>query len=434
MRECGTLPDVTLTDEQLLGVLQPWLLSRRWFAAKDARITDPQILTRLPMSSGEQVILSVRADGLAQVYQVPVLFADRPDADSLIGPVAGAFVHDGLAHAEVVHALLAGGQSRLTSQVVGDAPAQPLVTRWLHPPDHFGTYRLLSVEQSNSSGIFGDEVFVKFFRLLTPGPNPDIEVQAALSQVGCPNVGEVLGWVAGAWRDPLSGEHVTGDLAMVQRYYPGSVDGWHLVHRADGFGPESYALGTAVARVHADLVQAFGVRTVPASELAARMDARLALAVRTVPQMLQLEGPLRDVIAEVAELPDVQVQRVHGDLHLGQVLHTDDGWLVLDFEGEPGGPAESRRVFDHPLRDVAAMIRSYAYVAGGSGGRWQQAQDQFLAGYTAAGGADPAAHAALFTAYLVDKAAYEAVYEQRNRPDWVGIPLAGLASLAGRQR
>jgi len=424
---------VTLSDEQLLAVLQPWLISRRWFAAKDARITDPRLLQRVSLNSGEQVILAVAADGISQVYQVPVLLGRRPDAGSLIGSVDGVFVHDGLAHPEVVQGLLAG-VPEVTGPVVGDAPALPLVSRWLRPPEHLGPYRLLSVEQSNTSGIFGDDVFVKFFRLLTPGPNPDIEVQAALSQVGCPNVGEVLGWVAGSWRDPVSEEFATGDLAMVQRYYPGSVDGWHLVHQAEGFGPESYALGGAVARVHQDLVHAFGVRTVPASELAARMETRFSLAVRTVPRMQQLEGPLRKILAGVADLPDVQVQRVHGDLHLGQVLHTDDGWLVLDFEGEPGGAAESRRVFDHPLRDVAAMIRSYAYVAGESGQRWQQAQEQFIAGYTAAGGADPAAHAALFTAYLVDKAAYEAVYEQRNRPDWVGIPLAGLAELAGRQR
>ncbi|MBK6763466.1 MAG: phosphotransferase [Micrococcales bacterium] len=423
---------MTLSDEQLLDVLVPWLRSRRWFAAKDARLTDPQVLSRVPLSSGEQVILAVTANGLPQVYQVPVLFADRRHADSLIGRVGHGFVHDGLAHAEVVQALLAAGeQTPISAAVVGE---QPLVTRWLRAPDHLGTYHLLSVEQSNTSGIFGDEVFVKFFRLLTPGPNPDIEVQAALSHVGCPNIGEVLGWVAGTWRDLRTGEAVTGDLALVQRYYPGSVDGWHLVHQAEGFGPESYALGAAVARVHQDLVQAFGVRTVAASELAARMAARLALAVQTVPQMQQMAGPLHEVIDRVAGLADVRVQRVHGDLHLGQVLHTDDGWLVLDFEGEPGGPAESRRVFDHPLRDVAAMIRSYAYVAGESGRRWRQAQDQFLAGYTAAGGADPAAHSVLFTAYLVDKAAYEAVYEQRNRPDWVGIPLAGLADLAGLQR
>lgn len=423
---------MNVSDEQLLGVLQPWLRSQRWFAAKDARITDTLILSRVPLSSGEQVILAVVGNGISQVYQVPVLLADRRHPDSLIGSVGELFVHDGLAHADVVRAMLAARQ--IAAPPVGDGSAPPLVTQWLRRPDHWGPYHLLSVEQSNTSGIFGDEVIVKFFRLLTPGSNPDIEVQAALSRVGCPNIGEVLGWVAGSWRDPRTGGPVTGDFGLAQRYYPGSVDGWRLVHQTDHFGPESYALGSAIARIHQDLARAFGVRTVPAGELAARMAARLALAVRTVPPLQPLAGPLRDIIARVADLPDVQVQRVHGDLHLGQVLHTNDGWLVLDFEGEPGGLAESRRVFDHPLRDVAAMIRSYAYVAGESGQRWQQAQDQFLTGYTAAGGADPAAHAALFTAYLVDKAAYEAVYEHRNRPDWVGIPLAGLADLAGLQR
>ena len=121
------------------------------------------------------------------------------------------------------------------------------------------------------------------------------------------------------------------------------------------------------------------------------------------------------------------------------MLYTGDDFMIIDFEGEPGAAITSRVVPDHPLRDVAGMLRSFAYAAaqGGSNAdppvvaEWQSAcEREFLAGYTHSGAADPVADAAILTAYLVDKAAYEAVYESRNRPDWLPIPMAALTSLA----
>ena len=128
----------------------------------------------------------------------------------------------------------------------------------------------------------------------------------------------------------------------------------------------------------------------------------------------------------------ITVQRVHGDYHLGQALRTPKGWRVLDFEGEPGGDMASRRVLDHPMRDVAAMLRSFAYAAwqgadnSPAARAWQEASEAaFLEGY----GADAADNDVLLEAYSIDKAAYEAVYEQRNRPDWVDIPFTALRSI-----
>ena len=122
---------------------------------------------------------------------------------------------------------------------------------------------------------------------------------------------------------------------------------------------------------------------------------------------------------------------------LGQALSTPHGWKILDFEGEPGGELDARRVLDHPMRDVAGMLRSYAYAAWQGGGNSDAAiawgadcRAAFLSGYAASGDIDPADHEVLLTAYTIDKAAYEAVYEQRNRPDWIEIPLTALRVIA----
>ena len=165
---------------------------------------------------------------------------------------------------------------------------------------------------------------------------------------------------------------------------------------------------------------------------------RLSAAGEVVDGVHQLEPPLHVHLDRIAELPTLTVQRVHGDFHLGQALRTPDGWKILDFEGEPGGELDSRRVLDHPMRDVAGMLRSFDYAAWQGGGNSDEAvawgdasRAAFLAGYAQAGDLDPVDHEVLLTAYVIDKAAYEAVYEQRNRPDWIDIPLTALRAIAG---
>jgi maltokinase len=129
----------------------------------------------------------------------------------------------------------------------------------------------------------------------------------------------------------------------------------------------------------------------------------------------------------------LHTQRVHGDFHLGQTLHTPTGWKIIDFEGEPAKSMAERRSPDAVWRDVAGMLRSFDYAAASVPGphskTWAaECRAAFLRGYV--GTELRATEAKMLRAYEADKAIYEVVYEMRNRPDWVGIPLGAVAELA----
>jgi maltokinase len=169
---------------------------------------------------------------------------------------------------------------------------------------------------------------------------------------------------------------------------------------------------------------------------------RLDRAVAAVPELARCEPALRTAFEEVSTLTDpLEVQRIHGDYHLGQVMRTQTGWVLLDFEGEPAVPLEQRRARWPALRDVAGMLRSLDYAA-----RFQLASNEnadqiaaaardwarrnqaaFCTGYARAGGADPGKHGILVRALTLDKAVYEVIYEARNRPSWLSIPLGSIA-------
>src|SRR5579875_1675013 len=211
------------------------------------------------------------------------------------------------------------------------------------------------------------------------------------------------------------------------------------------FSGQARLLGEATARLHAELASAFGTRELTSgdlAELAAGLTAELERAIAAVPDLADHAAAVRSCYAEVASVrAPVPVQRVHGDYHLAQVLASKDGWIVLDFEGEPSVPLALRREHAPALRDVAGMLRSFDYAASHEmlqhpddrrlaalAPGWARAcQDAFCAGYAAAGGADPRENAVLLRALTLAKAVYEAVYEARHRPDWLPIPLAALA-------
>jgi maltokinase len=186
---------------------------------------------------------------------------------------------------------------------------------------------------------------------------------------------------------------------MLSTYAAGAVDGWNMATAAGAgadFMADASRLGGAVASVHADLARALGVST--AALPVDRMRERLAVAAASVPELDRYVRGIEQRYDAMAGM-SVTVQRVHGDLHLGQVLRTPQTWLLIDFEGEPGQPLGQRRQPDSPLRDIAGMLRSFAYAArqsspGGASAAWvQRTSAAFCDGYAAGSGFDPRAHA-----------------------------------------
>jgi maltokinase len=303
--------------------------------------------------------------------------------------------------------------------------------------------RLFTGQQSNTSVMLGDKAMLKVFRRLELGPNLDIEVHAALNAAGISDVAGLFGWIEGSWVS--DGRQLDADLAMVLEMLTGAVDGWAValdslraenasneVSTGSGFAAEAEALGQVLAETHQALRAAFPTARVLGTRTAMIMMDRLHAAAEIAPALApHIPGLLRCFDHLGTETLDTQ--RVHGDFHLGQALHTHRGWKIIDFEGEPAKTMAERRAPDAVWRDIAGMLRSFDYAAasvpGPRSNAWAaRCRTAFLRGYT--GAELSAADASMLRAYEADKAIYEVVYEIRNRPDWVGIPLHAVASLA----
>jgi maltokinase len=316
---------------------------------------------------------------------------------------------------------------------------------------------VLTGEQSNTTLAYGDAMALKVYRQVAPGVNPDIEVHLALHSVGCPHIATPLGWA----------DSPDGVLAFLQEFLVGGTEGWESaqasvrdlfveadLHPSDvgsDFAAEAERLGRVTAEVHASLRAALPTSVLDGEQVAGRvagMQADLADAVREVPALLPyaagLERAYDDLLALARGGQKVDVQRVHGDFHLGQTLRTPAGWKILDFEGEPARPADERRTLDTPLRDVAGLLRSLDYAArlvlldhpddpqrAYRAAEWvEHNSDAFCTGYATASGRDPREDDVLLRALLTQKAVYEVVYEARMRPGWVVLPLAAVERLA----
>ncbi len=405
--------------------LTQWLPTQRWFAAKGREITDVVELNRTSLGPADQVVVRVFfADGGDEAYQV--FLGENSE-------------HDALEDERVQAALLA--------QVAdGRVAIDPDVPSYL-----------LGGDQSNSSVVYGDSLILKVFRRLQPGDNPDIEVTRALAAAGCAHIAAPL-----AWRDgEVDGIPTT--LGLLQPFLRGASDGWAMATasvrdllasgdlRADevggDFAAEAHRLGLATGAVHKDLGRALPSTVAGRPETqqtAVQLHERLEAALLIAPELTDYAEPLREVYARFAEhAATVPIQRVHGDLHLGQVLRTQDLWVVLDFEGEPARPLAERRALMSPLRDVAGMLRSFDYASrhllveqastpqlAFRATEWaDRNRDAFCNGYAESVGRDPREENLLLTAFELDKAVYEVLYEARNRPRWLPVPLAGLDRL-----
>ena len=439
-------------------LLLQWLPLQRWFSGKGRTITSvtPGSTAVLRMAD-PRVELSVFGvtydDGGSDDYQLllgrtpgPV---ERRLEHTVLGTVEGELlydaVHDPVATTALLERMAAGGE---VDGVVftHDAEIDPTLTG-----------RVLSAEQSNTSIVFGDSLILKLFRRLQPGVNPDIEVTKALADAGSPYVAQPLAWLDGT----LDGQVTT--LGLAQPFLRNSAEGWamatasvrdlfaegdlHADEVGGDFAGESERLGLATGEVHRLLAQVLPSRDAgpdESFETAIQLHERLGAAVTAVPELAPFaEGIRASYDALQHRTGPVHVQRVHGDFHLGQVLRTQEGWVLLDFEGEPARPLAERRALMSPLRDVAGMLRSFDYAAqhllaerAGApqlayrATEWAERNRQaFCDGYARATGADPRDEAVLLRAFELDKAVYEVVYEARNRPAWLPIPLGSIERL-----
>jgi maltokinase len=403
--------------------LGAWVARQRWYAGKGHsprfRILDAQ-----PAPEATRYLLMDDAGTLPALYQVPLTALPDPgEAETITGErLVDSAHHDPFA----IGMLAEMGVD--VARVTGS--------------------RVLTGEQSNTSIVFDEDgrptIILKLFRTLHHGENPDVTVQRALSDAGSPFVPRFFGSLDAEWPDVGRPDGVArGTLAFAQEFLPGVRDGWTIAldaaREGRDFTDAARDLGTAVAGVHAALADALPSAEVDAEAVAATAVAwrrRLAIAAAEVPPVAERLPAIDAVYQEAVECPWPRLQRVHGDLHLGQVLAVPHGgWRLVDFEGEPLRPMVERAIPDLPPRDVAGMLRSFDYAGAVGGGPdaagWASAcRDAFLLAYAGAFGS-PELDPVLLRALVLDKAVYESIYEARNRPDWLPVPLAGIDAALG---
>ena len=455
--------------------LTAWIGEARWFGGKGRAWTlgDVRRVGELPGGpDGLRVAIElaeVAFDGTGEsdLYQLPLAYYAQPQerlGHALVGEwddeeFGHAYVYDALHDRESMALWLRAFAAPPTSTARGLLDFHSLPGHELDLEAHS---TLFSGEQSNSSVAFGEDALMKVFRKVTPGVNPDIAIHQVLTEAGSTHVASLYGWL-----DLVDEEtNTTIQLAMLQQFLRTASDGWdlalasvrNLFAEADlhadevggDFAGEAARLGVALAEVHADLAAHFPVERRDAAAvgtLADAMTGRLSAALEVVPDLAPHAEALRATYDRLRTLDSLEVQQVHGDLHLGQTLRTVKGWKIVDFEGEPAKPLAERLEPDSVWRDVAGMIRSFDYAprvvaltgAGFDAGAEADQRDYraaewsarnraaFLDAYTTQRGDDlGGAAVTLLDAYLADKVVYEAVYEARNRPGWLSIPLAAL--------
>ncbi|MCT9081030.1 maltokinase N-terminal cap-like domain-containing protein [Streptomyces fulvoviolaceus] len=443
-------PRRTLLADPLASLgelLRQWLPRQRWFAGKDRPVTELSLLSMTELYPGCLHLLvhtghgGVPAPGGAtpagDCYQLLLGVREHLSprlGRALIGraeegPLAGLTVYDALHDPRSAQLLLerlrhpgAAGPLRFEGDRSLPVPAGL-------PP------RLLEAEQSNSSLVYGDELILKVFRRIQPGVNPDLEVPVALARQGCRRVPAPV-----AWFRTTHPQEAT--LGVLQPYLRDASDGWALALRAletgDDFTAQAHELGQATAEVHLALASAFPTGAPGENEFtAAAMTERLDSAACCVPALKPFVPGLRAAFGALATCDaGPPAQRVHGDLHLGQVLRAGREWFVIDFEGEPSRPLAERRTAQSPVRDIAGMLRSFDYAAR-QRRPWRpewarRCREAFCAGYAARAGWDPRKKHGLLRAYETDRAVYEVLYEARHRPDWLPVPMAAIERLAVR--
>ena len=404
---------------------------QRWFASKSRTLASSRVVDAGALSPDCSLALFETgfADGGSELYQLPYrVAADGDVVLELADPaLAGALLAALRSSARVA---TDGGEVvfELAAALPGDAELQPV--------------RPIGGEQSNSSVVFGERCASRPTAASRPARAPSSRCcaswmrTASSTRRGC------------SAPTATPGAPIAATLGILQEFVPDARDGWQdaLASLADPahFLSRLRRLGEVTARLHALLASDDADPAFRPEERAEPSEADARALLRGLPEPVR--GRSDELLERLRALHRAgaggKAIRQHGDYHLGQVLWARGDWVVLDFEGEPARPLAERRRKSTPLRDVAGMLRSFAYAAETGRARgapgppgWERdAREAFLDGYEAT--IDQSllprpgpARAALLAACELEKALYELRYELNNRPDWAHVPLAGILRL-----
>jgi trehalose synthase-fused probable maltokinase len=451
--------DLQLVEDD---VLRAFVQGRRWYGSKTQEIAHAHVIDAALVRSESPLLVVAIAEvrfheGTHDLYQL--LFGLRPADDEpggeTIGEIDGWQVYDALEDPALARELL----SLMRRGASADAMEGTVSFESIDPAALGGELgmRPAGVEQSNTSVVFGDELIMKAYRRLEAGINPELELLRFLTLNGFTNIAALHGWYA------YSGRPVEATLGILQQYVPNAEDGWELALAELRSAPEEFLtrlrrLGEVTGEMHSVLasdpsdpdfapedpsVESIALLTATVDEEIERIFLDLPETEATA-EIVGRGEEVRDRLRLISHVGAVgKSVRTHGDYHLGQTLWTGKDWVVIDFEGEPARPLPERRRKRSPLRDVAGMLRSFAYAAsavrilrgGDPPAGWEQrAREACLEGYfrTVERSLVPPSEEArtrLLAVFELEKAVYELRYELNNRPDWVGIPVAGILRL-----
>jgi maltokinase len=434
------------------SALIDYVTRQRWYGAKSRTVSHAELLDTIAIRQAEPrfaiSLVELRYEtGAHDIYQL--LFSGPDDGTSF-----DSLAEDPGPAREIVSAMRAGLTLQGKQGVIEFRPAEDF--RALER--ELGPARLVDPDQSNSSVVFDESLILKVFRRLEPGINPELELVRFLDEHDFHNIPSLGGWYA------YSGGPLAATLGILQEYVADAVNGWQLALDELADSPERFLdrlgrLGEVTGHMHSVLgsdttdpafapeepsVEALGLLTATVDEEIARVFLSLPEDDERIAPILGRGEEVREQLRLLAHAGSRgRVIRTHGDYHLGQTLHDGRDWILLDFEGEPARTLVERRRKRSPLRDVAGMLRSFAYAATAAGltpdayvaEDWEErARARFLEGYfevvdpTLLPTGEPAIER-LLAVFELEKAVYELRYELDNRPDWVQIPVAGIERL-----
>jgi len=509
MEELLESPSRQALEEQ---ILPNWLQNRRWFAGKDSAIENVHIADGVRFGDAQHPVLlseiEVTSGGQTARYQLPFGFI----AEDQVGPALPqqlalarvrrgrqvGLITDAFSLENFVRAVLAGmhGNSVLPAsggELIFEPTAQ-LAKLGLNAESEV---RYLSAEQSNSSVVVGKSLVLKLIRKLASGVHPELEMSAYLTAAGFPNISPLLGSVV---RRDAQGEDSL--LMIAQGYLSNQGDAWEWTQNnleralrdelADAMSEQDQhynalgelkdfagMLGQRLGEMHhvlaaptedpdfAPVVTSAKDASATAKDVTAQMERALQLLKQQQNQLNPADQALvsrllenkKVVLAHIQALAKKAVGglriRVHGDLHLGQVLVIKGDAYLIDFEGEPARPLHERRGKHSPYKDVSGVLRSFDYAAAmtinvhnvdntdeAQAARRRvaerylaEARQAFVKAYRLAAASlahawqDPEGEDAALALFGLEKAAYEVAYEAENRPTWLPVPLHGLVGL-----